>query len=137
MESAAVEKPTVPADEDVSSANIVELASDWLSTKTSRISTIAQLAMAEAQLAAVSVALMAFLAALGAIFVFTAWALIVAALVNGLLNLGLPLWMILIGTAIVHLAIAAILWVATLRIGRNVEFRATREHLSASVEDAS
>ena len=129
MNTEAAEKAAPVVNQDASSANIAELASDWFTTKASRVGTITRLAAAEARLAVVSVALMVFLAVLGAIFVFSAWGLGVAALVNVLLGFGWSLWTIFLGLALTHVLIAALLLRATMRLGRNVEFRATRKSM--------
>lgn len=137
MDTVAADKPAPVADKEVSSVNIAELASDWFTTRTSRIGTLARLAAAEARFAAVNLALMAFLAVLAAIFVFSAYGLGVASLVNGLLAAGFSLWMIFFGLAVVHVIIAVLLWISMLRLGRNVEFRETRQRLFVSTEDDS
>lgn len=137
METEVADKPAPVTESEAGPANIAELASDWFTTKTARIATISRLAAAEARLAAVSIALMAFLAVLAAIFVFSAWGLGVASLVNGLLAAGFALWAIFLGLAIAHIVIAILLWRSMMRLGRNVEFRATRRRLFDSSEAVS
>lgn len=120
---------------EAGSATIAELVSEWLSTRASRAGALARLALAEARLAAVSVALMTFLAMLAAIFAFTAWGLGVAALVSSLLAAGLELSAILIAIAALHVLIAFVLWNISMRLGKHVEFHATRQQLREARED--
>lgn len=136
MESDVAGTPTasMPTDE-ASSANIAELASDWLSAKLSRAGSLTQLALAEARLAAMSVALMTFLALLAALFAFTAWALAIAGAVSALLATGLALWIILLGVALLHIVLAVSAWKVAMRLGQNVEFRATRKQLGKIQEN--
>lgn len=123
------EIPATVTDNQASSATIAELASDWLATKGSRARTLTQLAFAEARLAAISVALMTFLGMLAAIFIFAAWGLGIAGLVIGLAGAGIPLWVLITGLAFAHGLIAYALWRVTMRLGENVEFRATRRQV--------
>lgn len=85
--------------------------------------------MAEARLAAISAALMAFLAVLAALFVFAAWGLAIAGVVHVFLDLTVALWAVLLTLAIVHVLGAVALWSAAMRLGRHVEFRATQRQL--------
>lgn len=138
MESDVAARPATPIpDNEASSANIAELASDWVSTKFSRAGSLARLALAEARLAAMSVALMSFLALLAALFAFTAWALAIAGVVSALLAAGLALWAILLGVALLHVILALSAWNVAMRLGRHVEFRATRRQLADSQDAQS
>lgn len=121
--------PRPAAGDGATSPPIGELIADWFSTAGARVGAITRLALAEARLAAVSAALMAFLAMLAALFVFAAWGLGVAGVVRVFLDAGVALWRILLGTAIVHLLGAVALWVMAMRLGRHVEFRATQRQL--------
>ena len=111
------------------SASIGELIADWLSTTGDRVGAVTRLAMAEARLAAISAALMAFLAVLAALFVFAAWGLAIAGVVHVFLGLGAARWAALLGIAVLHIAGAMMLWTAAMRLGRHVEFRATQRQL--------
>lgn len=112
-----------------SSASIGELVADWLSTTGDRIGAVTRLAMAEARLAAISAALMAFLAVLAALFVFAAWGLGVAGVVHAFIDMGAALWAVLLSIAVVHVLGAIALWATAMRLGRYVEFRATQRQL--------
>lgn len=72
-------------------AGIATLAASWASAAGLRVKLISELALAEAKLAAISIALMAFLAMLAAAFVLGAWGLLIAGLVHGLVQLQLSL----------------------------------------------
>lgn len=115
--------------EQASAASIGELVADWLSTTGDRVGAVTRLAMAEARLAAISAALMAFLAMLAALFVFAAWGLAIAGAVHAFLDLGVALWAVLLTIAVVHILGAVALWTAAMRLGRHVEFRATQRQL--------
>lgn len=118
-----------------SSPSIGELVAEWLSTTGKRVSAVTELAMAEARLAAISVALMAFLALLAALFVFAAWGLGIAGVVHIFLDSGVTLWVVLLAIAVVHVVGAVVLWAAAMRLGRHVEFRATQQQLFKSEDD--
>ena len=96
-----------------------------------------RLAVAEARLAAISAALMAFLAVLSALFVFAAWGLGIAGIVHLFLDLGVTLWVVLLAIAIVHILGAVLLWSTAMRLGRHVEFRATQRQLFESTGQPS
>lgn len=115
---------------------LTSLASHWVATAGSRVKVMVELAMAEAKLAAISVALMAFLAMLSAAFVLGAWALMVAGMIYGLLQLGMPVWPILIGLFAVHVLIAYLLWRGAVSLSDNLEFNTTRSHFSDNQEVA-
>lgn len=117
-------------------SGLISLASHWVATAGSRVKVMVELAMAEAKLAAISVALMAFLAMLSAAFVLGAWALMVAGVIYGLLQLGMPVWPILIGLFAVHVLIAYLLWRGAVSLSDNLEFNTTRSHFSDNQEVA-
>jgi hypothetical protein len=104
----------------------------WFAAYRARIRLVTELAMAEARLAATSVALMAFLGTIAAIFVLSAWGLIVAGLVFALLEAGAPLWAVLVLLALGHLIIAGVLARKVLALSKHLGFVATREQLQTS-----
>lgn len=117
-------------------SGLISLASDWVSTTGSRVKVMADLVMAEAKLAAISVALMAFLAVVSATFLLGAWALFIAALIYGLLQLGLPIWPILFVLCISHALIAFLAWRGAVKLSNNLEFPVTRQQLQSNKEEA-
>lgn len=125
-ESVAREDPVAPA-----AADIVTLAASWASAAGTRVKLISELALAEAKLAAISLALMAFLAMLAAAFVLSAWGLLIAGLIHGLVvMLQFPLWPVLLVIGGLHVLIAAIAWRAAVRLCSNLEFGSTRQQLT-------
>lgn len=112
-------------------ANIVELAAGWVSAAGSRVKSTAELALAEARLAAMSIVLMLLLAVVAAVFVLGAWGLLMAGVVTGLLALGVPSWITLVGLGLLHVVAAWLLlrWMARLSI--HLELPATRRQLGA------
>jgi hypothetical protein len=106
----------------------------WLSATREKARSVTHLAMAEAKLAAFSIALMAFLGVLAAISVFGAWGLVIAGIVYGLMQAGLPLWVALFGMAILQAVIAWVLWRSAIRLSRHLEFRATRAQILKTEE---
>lgn len=114
----------------------MSLASHWLTTASSRVKVMAELALAEARLAAISVALMAFLAMLSAAFVLGAWGLLIAGLVYGLISIGLPVWPILIVLCLVHVVIALLAWRGAVKLSNNLEFPVTRQQFQRNEEEA-
>lgn len=133
------ETPTdyTPTEQTVApaAAGIATLAASWASAAGSRVKLISELALAEAKLAAISLALMAFLAMLAAAFVLGAWGLLVAGLVQGLvMQLQFPLWPVLLVLGGLHALIAALAWRGAVRLSRNLEFGHTRQQLGQSWE---
>ncbi len=112
------------------SASIIELASDWMSAASSRVKLTTELAVAEARLAATSVALMAFLGMVAALFAVGAWGMVVAGIIAGMVKLGLSLWISLAIIGAVHLLATVLIWRAAMRLGDHVTFAATRRQLS-------
>jgi uncharacterized membrane protein YqjE len=128
--------PTKPVDhqsiEDTvapAAAGIATLAASWMTAAGSRVKLISELALAEAKLAAISLALMAFLAMLAAAFVLSAWGLLIAGLVNGLVQMQISLWPILLVLGGLHVLIAYAAWRGAIRLSRNLEFELTRKQL--------
>lgn len=117
-------------------SGLVSLASHWVATAGARVKAMVELALAEARLAAISVALMAFLGMLAAAFVLGAWALMIAGLIYGLIQLGLPVWPILVGLCVVHVLIAVLAWRGAVYLSNNLEFPTTRKHFSDNQEIA-
>lgn len=117
-------------------SGLIALATHWVATAGSRVKVMVELALAEARLAAISVALMAFLGMLAAAFVLGAWALMIAGLIYGLVQLGLPVWPILLGLCVVHVLIAALAWRGAVYLSNNLEFPTTRKHFSDNQEVA-
>ena len=77
-------KPSAPDrdhDQDQDLESVVAHVAGWFAAYRARIRLLGELALAEARLAATSVALMAFLGTVAAVFVLSAWGLIVAGLV--------------------------------------------------------
>jgi len=128
---------TVAADRAVApaAANIINLVAAWVAATGSRIKLTAELALAEAKLAAISISLMVFLAMLAAAFILGAWGLLMAGVVLGLLHLQLPLWPILLVLGGLHVLIAAAAWQAALYLSRNLEFPETREQLGQGLRN--
>lgn len=97
-----------------------------------RITGVAELALAEARLAAVSVSLMVFISLLAAAFVLAAWGLAVAGMVVGMLAIDIPIWAALAGLGLLHALLAMLLWRNVIRLSRHLEFAATRSQMRAA-----
>lgn len=110
-------------------AGIASLAASWASAAGERVKLISELALAEAKLAAISIALMAFLAMLAAAFVMGSWGLLMAGLVYGLLQLELPLWPVLVVLGVIHAALAFIAWRGAVALSHNLNFGYTRDQI--------
>jgi uncharacterized membrane protein YqjE len=113
-------------------ANIAQLAAGWISAAGSRVKSTAELALAEAKLAVLSVVLMLLLAIVVAVFLLSAWGLLIAGAVSGLLALGVPLWgsLAVLGTLHLFLAWLLLRWIS--RLSTHLELPATRRQLSAA-----
>ena len=118
-------RPAASPDE-----RITTLGADWISASWERICLIPELAAAEARLAAMSVSAMAFLGTLSAAFVLGAWGLMLAGLIRSLEQVGLPVWIMLMLLAALHVVVAGLLWNSAMRLGRHVQFRETRRQLA-------
>jgi|GEM_PF-2446826 len=127
-----------PASSDSSSeeAGLISLAGEWVATAGSRVKVMVELVLAEARLAAISVALMAFLAMLSAAFLLGAWALLIAGLIYGLLQIGLPLWPIMFVLCGLHILIAYLAWRGAVKLSNNLEFPVTRQQFQHDEEEA-
>ena len=128
------EAPLHLADADSAEQSVASHASGWLSASVARLKLIAELALAEAKLAASSVALMAFLGTGAAICVLSAWGLVVAGGILALLNAGIPLWAMLMTFALLHLLIAAFAVRKIVALSDLVGFTATRQQLRRNSE---
>ena len=109
------------------SASIATLVADLLSATSSRIRITTELAFAEARLAATSLTLMVLMGMLSALFLLVAWGLVVAGLVAAALNFGISLWLILAALSLMHALGAWLLWRGAVKLGRYLEFAATRQ----------
>lgn len=109
---------------------VADHAKGWLSATKDRAQALTELAFAEARLAAVSVAMMAFFGVLAAVFVLGAWGLLIAALVQLLTAQGIAAWLVMGVLALVHIVAAFLFWRAIMKLSSNVEFTATREQLT-------
>jgi uncharacterized membrane protein YqjE len=110
-------------------ASIAELATTWVSAAGSRVKDTAQLALAEARLAAMSVALMVLLAIIAAVFLLGAWGMLMAGVVTGINELGVPIWITLLALGVTHLLCAWLLIRLTLKLSVHLELPATRRQL--------
>jgi ABC-type nickel/cobalt efflux system permease component RcnA len=111
----------------VESASISTLVAGWMSATSSRIRITTELAFAEARLAAISLTLMVLMGVLSALFIFCAWGLVVAGLVAVALKFGISLWITLASLGLLHALGAWLLWRGAVRLGRYLEFAATRQ----------
>jgi uncharacterized membrane protein YqjE len=117
-------------------ASIVTVAAGWAAAVTARVKLTAELALAEAKLAAISISLMAFLAMLAAAFALGAWGLLLAGLTLGLLQQQIPLWPMLFVLGGLHVLIAAAAWRGAVKLSHNLEFPVTRQQLNYTWEAA-
>lgn len=121
---------------DESADGIVALMAGWFSATRERARSISRLAMAEAKLAAHSVALMAFLGMLTAVCLLGSWGMLLAGLVYGLYEAGLPLWVALLLVAAANIVAAYLLWRTAIGLSRHLEFNATRAQLQKEPDAA-
>ncbi len=129
------QRTTAGLEEASGSADgIGALASGWLTATRERARAISRLAIAEARLAAHSVALMAFLGMLTAVCLLGSWGMLLAALVYGLHQAGLALWAALLLVAAANIVAAYLLWRTALGLSRHLEFNATRAQLQKEPE---
>ena len=113
---------------------LFDLATDWIANAGSRVTVMVELVLAEARLAAISVALMAFLAMMAAAFVLGAWALLIAGLVVGLIQLGLPVWPVLLVLCAAHGLVAYLAWRGAVKLSDNLEFPVTRQQIKSQMQ---
>lgn len=116
------------------SASIATIVADWLSATSSRFRMTAELVFAEARLAATSLTLMVLMGMLSALFLLVAWGLVVAGLVAAALRFGLALWLTLAVLSLMHALGAWLLWRGALKLGRYLEFAATRQQFKKGQE---
>ncbi len=128
--NAPADKTGLNQPDNLSEAGILELATAWLESTGSRLRSTAELALAEARLAAMSLVLMVMLGLIAGVFLLGAWGLLMAGVVTGLLASGVPLWAALALLGAAHLGMAALLihWIQGL--SGTLELPATRRRLS-------
>lgn len=134
-----VKQPTTVeelAEDAAPEKNILAYATGWFGSLRARAHITTELALAEAKLAAISLAFMVFLAVIAAVLLLSAWGLLIAGLVHGLLQTGLPLWALLTGVAVIHVIAALLLAMRALRMSDNMSFAKTRDHIGSSSEVA-
>lgn len=127
---------TMPNEQQLApaAAGIATLAASWASAAGTRVKLISELALAEAKLAAISIALMAFLAMLAAAFVLSAWGLLIAGLIHGLVQMQLPLWPVLLVLGGLHVLIGLAAWRGAVGLSSNLEFGFTRQQFGQQQE---
>ena len=136
LSSQTRESPLSTGEVAAPETGIVTLVSDWVSEAHSRVKLTTELALAEAKLAVTSVALMMFLALMAAVSVLSAWGLLVAGLVSGLvLAFDAPLWVVLTALGVVHVVVAWWLWSRVVRLTKHLEFSATRQQVGLASGD--
>lgn len=117
---------------DAEENSVASHATGWLSASQSRASSVAHLALAEAKLAAISVAMMAFFGALAAAFAVGAWGLGVAAVLQLLAKQDISLWLAMLVMGLAHVIAAMFFWRAAKNLCGNLEFNATRSQFSSA-----
>lgn len=105
---------------------IASLLSEWAGTLSLRLRGSLRLAMAETKLAVTTFVLMIFLVVMAAGFLVMAWGLLLVALVQALSLAGLQLAVAMLSVAGLHILLAWALWRLANRMGKHMEFRATR-----------
>ena len=110
----------------VSEEQIATLLSDWVRTVGLQIRSRVHLALAETKLAVTTFVLLIFLVVVSAGAVVMAWGLLLFAAVQALALAGLSLIFALIVASFLHLLAAWGLWRLANRLGRHMEFRASR-----------
>lgn len=129
MHNSTAQPETETVARDRTAESIAVHATGWFTAWRERLYLLTELALAEAKLAAISVALMAFFGLLAAVCLLAAWGLLVAGIVNALLLLGAPFWSVLFGLALLHMIAAALLMRSVLKLGNHMDFSETREQL--------
>lgn len=122
-------EPTGSSQEEPS-ANILTLVTDWFAALRSRFEITTELAVAEAKLAATSVAIMLILAVATAVFLLFAWGLVLAGIVYGLLQAGIPVFATLAGLVVLHLLGAVLMARKVFSLSENLRFVETRQAVS-------
>lgn len=110
---------------------LAQLFSDWASTLALRFRGSLRLALAETKLAVTTFVLMIFLVVLSAGSIIMAWALLLAALIQALSLAGLTLAVAIAILCVAHVLLAWMLWGLANRLGRHMDFRATRSMLKS------
>ncbi|HEX5787266.1 MAG TPA: phage holin family protein [Woeseiaceae bacterium] len=114
--------------------NIIGHATGWLAATRERARAVGHLAVAEARLAATSVAVMAGLGVLAAVCLLAAWGLLVAGVVYGLVQAGLALWLALLAMGGLHILAAWLLWRTATKLTRHLQFAETRARIRPAPE---
>ena len=102
------------------------MLTDWVQTFGLRIRGGVRLVLAETKLAVTTFVLMIFLAVLSAGLVVLGWAFLLFAAVQALSLAGLKLVSAIVVVSAAQLVMAWLLWRLASRLGRHMEFRATR-----------
>lgn len=110
---------------------LAQLLSDWASTLALRFRGSLRLALAETKLAVTTFVLMIFIVVLSAGAVIMAWGLLLAALIQALSLAGLTLAVAIAILSVAHVLLAWMLWRLANRLGRHMDFRATRRMLQS------
>lgn len=110
---------------------LVQLLSDWAGTLALRFRGSVRLALAETKLAVTTFVLMIFLVVLSAGAVILAWGLLLAALIQALSLAGMTLAAAIAAFSAAHVLLGWMLWRLANRLGRHMDFRATRRMLKS------
>jgi len=124
-------------DREDDSVSIAALAFEWVGNVRTRLALTAELVTAEAQLAALSVALMAMLGLLIGVLLLSAWGLALTGLVLGLGRIGIELAVSLPVLALIHLLFVWILWRRVLSLSHRLRFPQTKQCLAAEREQVT
>jgi len=119
------------ADGDADLQDGLAIASDWTGTLLQRIRCNAELTIAETKLAAVSFLMMLFLTVVAALFVLTAWGVLLAGATLGLQSVGIPVAGSLTAIGVVQLAAAVFVFRKIRQLSQSLELPATQAALAA------
>jgi uncharacterized membrane protein YqjE len=114
----------------LATASVSTLIATWASAAGKRVKVISELALAEAKLAALSLALMVFLAMLSAAFILGTWGLLMAGLIYALVQMQYSLWPVMLVLAGVHALLALFAWRGAVALSQNLEFGHTRAQVA-------
>jgi hypothetical protein len=107
------------------------LLSDWFAAYGERMALVTRLVLAEARLAVSSFVLMMFLVMLAAGALMFAWGLVLFAAVRAFEMAGMSLIAGGVLMALLHLALALFFWHSAGRLGKRLDFAATRRVLGS------
>ncbi len=110
---------------------LAQVLSDWAGTLALRFRGSLRLALAETKLAVTTFVLMIFLVVLSAGAVIMAWGLLLVALIQALSLAGMTLAAAIAVFGIAHVLLGWMLWRLANRLGRHMDFRATRRMLKS------